>query len=442
MSDRTVVPPTDVPAIAAPKGALFSIFLIVLVDFLGFGLIIPLLPFYVPDYEHNPMKVTLLFSVYSICQLVGAPILGSLSDRYGRRPVLIFSQIGSAAGYLLLGVASMPGWWDPQTRLMLVYLSRVIDGFTGGNVATAQAYISDVTTTANRARGMGMLGAAFGIGFCLGPFIGGVLGSYNVSWPAFTAAGLASLAAVSTYFMLPESRRAQATATANRPHWLNPRQFIPVLRRPVLGQLLMIAFVSMAAFVIMEATVGIFLAAIWQIDDEKLAARHTGWFFGYVGLIIAVVQGGLIGRLTKRFGEWRLAVAGALFVAVGMAFYIGAGWQPTILMIALAGATNAIGRSLQGPTLSSLISQHSDPAEQGVVFGLYHGLSSMARVIGPVLAGLTFPYWHNTGQFWTAGALVLAVAAWTALLHAQATAKPDRPLTDDAIARAAVAEVE
>ncbi|HEV7297905.1 MAG TPA: MFS transporter [Tepidisphaeraceae bacterium] len=441
MSERTDGPLGDSPAIQAPKGALFSIFLIVLVDFLGFGLIIPLLPFYVPDYAENPMKVALIFSIYSVCQFVGAPILGSLSDRYGRRPVLIFSQIGSAAGYVLLGVASMPGWFDPQTRLMLVYLSRVIDGFTGGNVATAQAYISDVTTSENRAKGMGMLGAAFGIGFCLGPFLGGVLGAYNVSWPAYAAALLATLAAVTTFFKLPESHTNRST-TARSQHWLSPKRVLPVLKKPIVGQLLLIAFVSMAAFVIMEATVGLFLAKIWEIEDQKTAARLTGWFFGYVGLIIVIVQGGLIGRLTTRFGEWRLAIAGALFVAVGMGFYISAGWWPTILMIALAGATNAIGRSLQGPTLSSLISKYSDPREQGVVFGLYHGLSSMARVIGPLLAGLTYPYLHNTGQYWTAGFIVLIVAAWTVIVRAQAHAPAGDTINNQSVAQAAVAEIE
>src|SRR5258706_755241 len=149
-----------------PKGALLAIFLIILVDFLGFGLIIPLLPFYIPGYQERPLQVTLLFAIYSICQFIGAPILGAMSDRYGRRPVLILSQLGSAAGYVLLGIATLP-MWTPEMRLILVYISRVVDGFTGGNVSTAQAYISDVTNAKNRAKGMGLIGAAFGNGFCL-----------------------------------------------------------------------------------------------------------------------------------------------------------------------------------------------------------------------------------------------------------------------------------
>jgi DHA1 family tetracycline resistance protein-like MFS transporter len=438
MSERPLNTAAPDESLAAPKGALFSIFLIVLVDFLGFGLIIPLLPFYVPDYENNPMKVTLIFSIFSICQFVGAPILGALSDRYGRRPILIFSQLGSAAGYVLLGVASMPGW-DPTTRLVLVYLSRVIDGFTGGNVSTAQAYISDVTTAENRAKGMGLLGAAFGIGFCLGPFLGGVLGAYNVSWPAYAAAALAALAAVVTFVKLPESRVHKPT---NSGLWLHPSTFLPVFRRPVVSQLLLISFVSMAAFVMMECTVGLFLAKVWHIDDPKVAGRYTGWFFGYVGLVIVIVQGGLIGRLTKAFGEWPLALAGACLVTVGMGFYVGFAWHHALVVLALAGAINAIGRSLQGPTLSSLLSKFSDPKEQGVVFGLYHGLSSLARVIGPILAGLTYPYWNNTGQFWTAGAIMLGVAVWTVVVRTQAGPATGRAEVSDAVGRAAVTEIE
>lgn len=430
----------DVPA-EPPKGALFSIFLIILVDFLGFGIIIPLLPFYVPDYGHNPLKVTLLFSIFSICQFVGAPVLGALSDRFGRRPILIFSQLGSAAGYVLLGVAAL-GRWDPGTRLLLVYVSRIVDGFTGGNVSTAQAYISDVTTRENRAKGMGMLGAAFGIGFCLGPFLGGVLGGIDVTYPAYAAALLALLAAVMTWAKLPESRVHKPTESKL---WLHPSNFTPVLKQPILLQILLISFVSMAAFVMMEATVGLYLAKLFNWVDPKVAARKTGWFFGYVGLVIVLVQGGLIGRLTKRSGEWPLAIFGPVLVAVGMAFYIStAYWPATILLLALAGATNAIGRSLQGPTLSSLLSQFSNPKEQGVVFGLYHGLSSLARVAGPVLAGLTYPYLSNTGQFWTSGAIVLMAAVWTMALRSQARGIPG-PGTigeGEAVGRAATTEIE
>jgi len=359
-----------------PKGALWTIFLIVFIDLLGFGIIIPLLPRYVPDFTHNPLKVTLLFSVYSVCQFVGAPVLGAMSDRFGRRPVLFLSQLGSALGYVLLGVATTFHWADPGTRLTLVYISRVLDGFTGGNISTAQAYVSDVTTPQNRAKGMGILGAAFGIGFTAGPFLGGVLGHYNVSWPAYLAAVLSALAAVLSWVMLKDTRTHKPTEIEA---WLHPSRFVPIFRRPVLVQLLCISFCVMAAFVMMESTVTMFL-------DERFGykEKEVGLYFGFVGLIIVAVQGGLIGRLTKKLGEWPLAVGGCLFVAAGMIGYTTTAFRPLLSVLLFAGAVNATGRSLQQPTISSLLSKFSDPRDQGVVFGLFHGLGSLARVVGPV----------------------------------------------------------
>ncbi len=413
--------PLESAAPAPPKGALMAIVLIILVDFLGFGLIIPLLPFYVPDYATNPMKVTLIFSIYSICQFIGAPILGALSDRVGRRPVLIVSQLGSAAGYILLGIASTKSIVDSDsTRLLLVYLSRVIDGFTGGNVSTAQAYISDVTTAKTRSKGMGLIGAAFGIGFCLGPFLGGVLGHYNPTWPAYAAAALAAAAAVMTWARLKESTIHKPTEVEN---WLHPSTFAPVLKKPVIAQLLAIAFLSMAAFVMMEATIGIFLAEAYGWNKD-VATRNTGWFFGYAGLIIILIQGGLIGRLTRKGkgAEWSLAILGPLLVTAGMVFFIWIAWDKALWILAVAGLFNSIGRSLQQPTVSSLLSKHSDPKEQGVVFGLYHGLSSLARVAGPCAAGVAYniPGLKNTGQFILAGIILALAGVWTVSLKSTA----------------------
>lgn len=401
------------PADAPPKGALGIIFLIVLIDLMGFGIIIPLLPFYVPGYKDNALKVTLLFSAFSICQFIGAPVLGMLSDRYGRRPVLVLSQVGSAIGYVLLGVATTLGelkYITSELMLALVYVSRVIDGFTGGNISTAQAYVSDVTTPQNRAKGMGVLGAAFGLGFCLGPFLGGTLGHYDKAWPAYVAAALCTVAAVLTYLKLPESRKHGETEVVA---WLHPSRFAPVLRKPVLVQLLAISFFTMAAFVMMESVVGLYL----NLDETfGYGPRHVGYFFGFIGVVIIIVQGGLIGRLTKRFGEWPLAVAGTLLVSLGMLGFIATSWWPALALLCLAGAVNATGRSLQQPTVSALMSKFSDPREQGLVFGLYHGLGSLARVAGPVFAGFAYQ-WRHTGAFAVAGVVALLMAVWTFILR-------------------------
>jgi MFS family permease len=394
-----------------PKGALAVIFFIVVMDLLGFGIIIPLLAFYVPDFQHNPLKVTALFSIYSICQFIGAPILGLVSDRFGRRPVLALSQAGSAIGYILLAVAAF-NWHGASTRLVLVYLSRIIDGFTGGNISTAQAYVSDVTTPQNRAKGMGLLGAAFGIGFSIGPAMGGLCGHFSLSLPGWIAAGLSAIAAVLSWTRLPESRKRSETDAEN---WLHPSRFAPILRKPVLVQLLAISFCLMAAFVMMESTITLFLNKIFGWNE-----LGVGFYFLFVGLIIVGVQGGLIGRLTKKLGDWPLCITGPFLVALGMIGLIAVAFVGPRVAFALAlslllitGAINACGRSFQQPTMSSLLSKFSERNEQGVVFGMYHGLSSLARVAGPIVAGIAYPFLKNTGQFLVAAIIAVAMGAWT-----------------------------
>jgi len=404
------------PELEPPKGALRIIFFIVLMDLLGFGIIIPLLAFYVPDFKDHPGQVTLLFSIYSICQFIGAPILGLMSDRFGRRPVLALSQAGSACGYLLLAIAAFD-WHSPTTRLILVYASRIIDGFTGGNISTAQAYVSDVTTRANRAKGMGMLGAAFGIGFSIGPAVGGLMGHYmGLSSPGYFAAVLAAIAAVLSWTRLPESRKHDHTDIEN---WLHPSRFAPVLRKPVLVQLLAIGFCVMAAFVMMESTIALFLNKTFGWNE-----KGVGFYFLFAGFVIIVIQGGLIGRLTKKLGDWPLCIAGPFGVTLGMTGLVAVaylaphvGFPLLMVILLISGAANATGRSLQQPTLSSLLSKFSDSNEQGLVFGLYHGLSSLARVIGPLIAGFAYLTLRNAGQFALAGVITAAIGVWTFVLR-------------------------
>lgn len=351
------------------------------------------------------------------------------SDRFGRKPVLAVSQVGSALGYLMLGLATH--YSDrPELMLLIVYGSRIIDGFTGGNISTVQAYIADVTTPDKRAKWMGMLGAAFGVGFVLGPTIGGVLGSFNPSYPAYLAMIMAGSAAVVTWVRLPESRPASGrVAPAEAEVWLHPGRFVPILKHPILSQLLAISFFTMAAFVMMESTMAVFLSRHYG-----WAPLHIGLFFGYIGVVIVFVQGRLLGKLTRRRGEWALSAAGPLIVAVGMVCYCGAGlirpggveattsvFVISSLLLLLGGAANATGRSVQQPTITSLISRYSGKDEQGVAFGLFHGLGSLARVAGPLLAAPLFGLFHNTGQFVAAAILTAAMSVWTARLRGVAS---------------------
>ncbi len=396
------------PASPPPRGALLILFMIVFADLMGFGLIIPLLPFYARQFAASDFQVGLLFSIYSACQLLAAPVLGLMSDRYGRRPVLILSQIGSVGGFLLLAFATHATWLGPAAGLMLVYVSRVIDGISGGNISTAQAYVSDVTTKENRAKGMGLLGAAFGLGFSIGPAIGGVLGHFHPSWPALAAAGFCTIAALLTYFRLPESRNHKPSEAEV---WLHPSKFLPILRNGPLVQMLLIFFISMMAFVMMEAVFALFLNDTFGFEELKVGA-----FFALAGVVIVVVQGGLIGRLTKRFGEWSLVIIGPILVTVAMFGFVQVGWRPTVALLVVCTIFNAIGRSLQTPALSSLISRFSDPRQQGAVFGLFHMLGSLARVIGPLIATAVYTYAH-VGPFVVAASITLVAAVWTILLR-------------------------
>jgi MFS transporter, DHA1 family, tetracycline resistance protein len=405
MSEVAPVPPSTNP----PRSALGIIFLIVLLDLMGFGIIIPLLPLYAKKFDASPLQVTVLFSIYSICQFLASPILGTISDRHGRRPVLVMSQIGSALGYVLLAIVTQLQWTNAALALGLIYLSRIIDGLSAGNISTAQAYISDVTTPENRAKGMGMIGAAFGVGFAVGPFLGGALGKHHPSWPGYAAAIFCTGAAILTWLRLPESR---VHHEAQDEVWLHPSRFGPILRSSMLVQLLLISFLTMAAFVIMESVIALFLA-----EHMHYGELEVGLFFGFLGVVILIVQGGLIGRLTRAVGEWPLAIAGPLLVAIGMLCFARLGSTPVLGLLLIGGAINATGRSLQQPTMSSLISKFTPRADQGTVFGMYHGIGSLARVAGPIVAGMTYE-WHgrwfgnNTWPFVIAAITVTIGALW------------------------------
>jgi MFS transporter, DHA1 family, tetracycline resistance protein len=414
-----------------PKGALSAIFLIVFMDLMGFGIIIPLLPLYAAQYKATALDIGLLFSIYSGCQFVASPILGAISDRYGRRPVLIFSQLGSSLGYLLLGLVMNFHWIHPFYALLAIFSSRFIDGISGGNISTAQAYISDVTTPQNRARGMGVIGAAFGVGFATGPALGALLVTFHPALPGYFAAAMSFGAMLQTISRLPESRVHQPASSGQ---WLHPSRFAPIFRHNRLVQLLLIAFFSMTAFVMLESMVALFLSNPHTFSFHDW---QVGLYYAFLGVIIAIVQGGFIGRLTKNFGEWPLAIVGPVLVAAGMGLIAVVGFKPILLILIVGGAINAIGRSLQTPTLYALISQNSDPKEQGMVFGLNQGIGSIARVIGPIIAAAAY-HIHVSGPFIVGGTIILLAAFWTLALRMNTTDTATFPLPADSAAAESV----
>jgi DHA1 family tetracycline resistance protein-like MFS transporter len=360
------------------RSPLLVIFVTVFIDLVGFGIVIPVLPLYAEGTNFNatPRMVGILFASYSVMQLIFSPVLGRLSDRYGRRPILFFSLLGTSLGFFILGFA---------TTLWMLFLGRIIDGITGGNISTAQAYIADVTTPENRAKGMGLIGAAFGLGFIFGPAIGGILSQWGIGVPFFFAGGLALANAVLLYFTLPETvtpdhpARASA-ATGGGGRW---SQLADAVRQPRLAYVLAIYFLFVVAFSIMTTSFALFTMFRFGYD-----ATHNGYLFMYVGIIGALIQGGLIGRLVRMFGEMPLVLAGALLFALSLFAIPLVGPHTGLSMLLVVGGTFAVGNALATPSLQTLASRSAGRGEQGGVLGVTQSVASLARAVGPTVAAL------------------------------------------------------
>ena len=359
------------------RSPLVVIFTTVFIDLLGFGIVIPVLPFYAEGTQFNatPRTVGLLFASYSIMQLIFSPVLGRLSDKYGRRPVLLISIIGTGIGFMILGFA---------TTLWMLFVGRILDGISGGNISTAQAYIADITTKEDRAKGMGLLGAAFGLGFIFGPAIGGILSLWGIRVPFLFAAGLCFANAILLYFTLPETVTPDHPARVSAAGGRGFGQLLNSLKQPRLGFILTIYFLFIVAFSIMTTSFSLFTMFRFGYD-----AQHNGYLFAYVGFIAVIIQGGLIGRLVKRFGEQRLVVVGALCFAISLFAlpFVGPN-AGGLLALLIGGGVFSLGNSLSTPALNSLASKSVGAAEQGSVLGVTQSVSSLARAVGPSIAAL------------------------------------------------------
>jgi multidrug resistance protein len=378
---------------------LFVIFLTVFIDMVGFGIVIPVLPLYAEHFHATPVQIGWLTGIYSGMQIIFVPILGRLSDRFGRRPVLIFSLIGTAIGFLIMGWAS---------SLLLLFVARIIDGASGGNISTAQAYIADVSTPENRSRSMGVIGAAFGLGFTFGPMIGGIMSRISYGAPFYFAAALAAVNVVLLYFILPESLSAEYRS---KPH--KRTRLAEVFQHGharLFGTIVATYFFTITGFAIMTTLFALFTEKHFGFD-----AHQTGYVFGFIGIISVILQGGLIGRLVKMFGETALARTGLLLLAISLFSLPLVGTIPMLLLVC---ATTAIANGLVNPTLNGLASQMIDRSWQGRALGLMQSAGSVGRLVGPLLGGwlLMFDlhrplaYYARTPFFASAAILLVAFA--------------------------------
>jgi len=387
---------------------LLAIFLIVFIGLLGFGIILPLLPLYAETFGASPFVVGVLLASYSLMQLIATPYLGALSDRIGRRPVLIISQIGTVLSFILLGIAN---------SLPLLFVARILDGISGGNISTAQAYISDVVDEKDRAKAFGLIGAAFGLGFIVGPALGGILsrgGNYHL--PAFAAAAISFISLLLTIFTLPESLPREQRNVQRKPKIIDVEGLRRAFGYDQLGLLLLIFFLfnlSQAGFQ------GLF--ALFNDRKFDFTARETGYMLAFVGVLAVLVQGGVIGPVVRRFGERRTLQIGMVLGAIGL-LWSGFVQSWPVLMLALTPV--ALGLGVATPTANSLITRESPPTERGQILGLSQSVAALARVLGPLLAGFAFEY-EVWGPFLLSGILI-GLAAMIALR----LAPPSQPSTD------------
>ncbi len=367
---------------------LVIVFVTVFIDLLGFGIIIPLLPFYALHFGASAITVGALAMSFSLMQFLFAPIWGRLSDVIGRRPVILIGLIGSAVSYLTFGLAE---------SLALLFVSRCLAGIAGANIPTAQAFIADSTTPENRAKGMGMIGAAFGLGFIFGPAIGGFLSQWGYQAPALFAAALSFLNLLAAVFFLPESLPKGRRSPSRRGGRL--QAFERALARPRLPTVLLVFFLIVSAFASFESMFALYSKARFGFD-----ALTIGYLFALVGVVLAVVQGLLVGRVVRRIGEQRLAPTGVAVLSVGLGLV---SFAPDVGTLAAVCAMIAVGMGFQSPSMLSMISQLSDPADQGSAFGVSQSLGSLARIVGPLWGGFVFDRFGHTAPFISAAVLML-----------------------------------
>jgi DHA1 family tetracycline resistance protein-like MFS transporter len=399
------------------RSPLLPIFLIVLVDVFGLTLVIPLLAIYAEHFGATPLQATMLVSTYAACQFISGPILGSLSDKHGRKPILIISQIGTFLGFLLMARAQV---------LWLIYVARVIDGLTAGNLTTAQAYISDNTRPEDRTKSFAIIGISFGVGFFVGPSVTGLLVGYGLNAPIYLAAALSMTSILCTTFLLPGGAPPQAHPGEDagpggrRPSPFDIERYAKYVTRPVLGGLYLQFFCFIFAFNTFTSGFALFAERQFTWDGHPFGVREIGYLFTYVGFLGIIIQGGLMGKLVKRLGEPFLVAFGFAGMTAGYGLL---GFIHTVPPLVLTASISGIGNAILRPNLSSLITQTASRQEQGVAIGISQSLGSVAQILAPVLCGTLIQTSHLL-----AWAMVASSAACLGLLAGKwGSAKVPRP---------------
>ncbi|HTN75673.1 MAG TPA: MFS transporter [Pirellulaceae bacterium] len=431
---------------AAPReprgGSLLVIFLTVFVDLLGFGMVLPLLPIYAKYIaaEHGYSNLTvgaligLLMSSFSIMQFIFVPIWGRLSDRYGRRPILMLGLAGSTFFYTCFGIATM------YQSLLGLFICRIGAGIAGATISTAQAYIADTTTKEKRNKGMALIGAAFALGFTLGPMLGivALLAGGNVTfspWPGLVAAGFSGVALLLAIFVLPESLRGESQRAEQ--HLFDRAALVSALSTPSVGLLLLTSFIALFSFANFETTLSLQVAQLIEEMDaggnvpttvQAIVNRAKGWgydqpeeiklfvicaVFAYLGIVLTFAQGFLVRRLAGKIHEGSMAIGGGVLAIVGFLLLGWAAESASFNLLLVAMSVEVVGFSLVSPSLQSLISRRSDPHKQGGILGIAQSSASLSRILGPMFGNVLFarsaawPYWAATGLMILAVLLML-----------------------------------
>ena len=386
---------------------LFVLFVTILVNLIGFGIIIPLLPFYAQTFGASPLVIGFLFASFSIAQLIAAPLLGEWSDRWGRRPVLILSLIGTAVSFVMLATAN---------SLTMLFAARIVDGLSGGNITTARAYIADVSAPEERAKAYGFLGAAFGLGFIIGPALGGLFSQISYTAPIWVAAGVTVVATIMAWRWLPETNHRVHAATG-----FSMKAVTDLLGRPYLRTLLSVDFIYWMSFAVTQTTLALFGA-----QRFGFGVAETGYTLAAFGVLGVVVQAGFVGPAVKRFGERNTLAFG---LAIGAISAGGTALTHTLWVFVAMLVPGAIGMGLCNASLSAMISHSAAPGEQGRVQGAAGALESVGRAAGPVWGNGMLQAFGEGSAYMAAALLLAGAAVSVSQLPARSRAvSPDHPV--------------